>query len=253
MCVVDTRPARHLLRTSLQHAANSLTSPFSIGALERAASANDAARWSATRDIADARNAHRTNTARELLAALEGPFDALEGDVRTRDGGRIVMAHGRDDAGLTLDQWLDLGHRSGRALKLDFKDQASIIPAIERAHGRGIRGTHLVINVDAASTSAATLARIRELYPTAWVNLSPRQPYDASVLTKLAAKARRVGGNVQFPLRWDLVTPEIIRALRSHGRIAIWNDPPRTPDDLVVERRRLRAMGVDGTIDLRRS
>jgi hypothetical protein len=229
-----------------------LGGPYALLKLRAAATRNDAARWDPSRDIADARNAHSTNTPAELLEALEGSYDHFEGDVRIAGNGRIVMAHDRGDTrGLTLDDWLEIGKRSGRALKLDFKDGAAILPALERAKALGIRGTHLVINVS-TRTDDETLRRIRAAYPDAWINLSPGGTYDSATLRSLARQARRVGGKVQFPLRWDRVTPQVVRALAPYGRIAIWNDPRIAPADLSVERARLRAMGVDGTIDLRR-
>jgi len=62
-----------------------------------------------------------------------------------------------------------------------------------------------------------------------------------------------VGQPVMFPLRWDLVGPNVIAALRPFGKIAIWNDPRIAPGNIVEETRRLRSIGVDGMIDLRKN
>jgi hypothetical protein len=115
----------------------------------------------------------------------------------------------------TWRSWSPTAIRSDICTDGGFGTVATGDGRIVMAHGRSDAGlTHLVINIDAA-TGRSTLARIRELYPTAWVGLSPDRPDDARV-------------------------------------VAIWNDPPRTPIDIPAERRRLRAIGVDGTIDLRR-
>jgi hypothetical protein len=53
-----------------------------------------------------------------------------------------------------------------------------------------------------------------------------------------------------FPIRQELVTEGVVRALRPYGRVAVWNVPGITnPSDR--DEARLRAMGVDGMIDLR--
>jgi hypothetical protein len=54
-----------------------------------------------------------------------------------------------------------------------------------------------------------------------------------------------------FPLQWDLLTDEVIAALKPYGKIATWAAWVwGTPRDMVDETRRLRERGVDGMIDL---
>ncbi|MCW2924859.1 MAG: hypothetical protein JWM98_2263 [Thermoleophilia bacterium] len=223
-----------------------------LARLRAAATARPELAWPADGDLAHARNAHRTNTPDELRRALLGDYDHLEADVRLRDDGVPVLAHDRGDTtGLTVDEWLEVGALSGRCLKLDFKDEGAIEPTLARAVALGIPASHVVVNVD-VRTHRRVLDRVRELYPDACVNLSPGRRYGPLELWRLRRAAARVGPPVQFPLRWDLVRPRIVAHLRRHGRVAVWNNPSRAPEDLDVERARLRAIGVDGTIDLRR-
>jgi hypothetical protein len=52
------------------------------------------------------------------------------------------------------------------------------------------------------------------------------------------------------PLRHALVPPGVVNALKPYGRIAVWNVPGITnpgPNDEA----KLRAIGVDGMVDLR--
>lgn len=229
-----------------------LPRPEQLARLWTAATSHPENRWEYGRDIGAARNAHITNTPTQLEAALEGPFDYLEGDIQyDARNQRPYMAHDAGDhSGLATNEWLDLGAASGRGLKLDFKDGAAILPTLELAKARGIADDHLVVNVG-VGTDRATLAHARDLYPDAYVNLSPGSRYDANELYKLQDASRFVGGNVQFPLKWDLLTQDVINQLKPYGRIAIWNDPDNGPTDIAAEIARLRLMGVDGTIDLR--
>ena len=94
---------------------------------------------------------------------------------------------------------------------------------------------------------------IRENFPGATINLSnQRYPYDNSQLAQLRSTADYVGGRVMFPVRADQVTPKLARQLEPHGSIAAWNQPWLGEiGQIDAERRRLRALGVEGTIDLR--
>lgn len=214
--------------------------------------------WTGSKDIAVARNAHVTNTPAEMLAALQGPYDYLEGDVRMDSRG-VVMAHDLGQtSGMTLTQWLQVGQRSGRGLKLDVKEARAIAPILQQV--RGIDDARLLLNVtieDANASSivsAAQLASLRRAHPQAWINLSVTHfPYDQQVLDRMATVADTVGGPIMFPLRAEFVTPEIVQRLRPHGRVAIWNDPHTfDPTDIAAATARFRGWGVDGMIDLRR-
>jgi hypothetical protein len=216
--------------------------------------------WPVDRDIAIARNAHVTNTADEMAEALASEYDYLEGDIRIDGGGTVVMAHDKGDVrGMSFEEWLALCNCSGRGIKMDFKESAAIWPALMACKRRGIDGRRLNINITVygdpdANVSPTLLRRIRKLYPTAVINLSVSvEKYTPEVLSAMRQFARIAGQPAMFPLRGDLVTPQVVAALRNSGKIAIWNSPELwSPSNIDAETRRFRAMGVNGTIDLRR-
>lgn len=210
-------------------------------------------RWDASAGWGAARNAHVTNTVAELRDALRGPYNYFEGDIRTIDG-VPVMRHGRGDAvDMQLEEWLQIGRESGRGLKLDIKEQAAIIPSMLLAKHVGIDASHLLVNIS-ATTDPVIMMAVRQIYPSATVNISPDGALDQAGLSLLKRSASIVKGAVMFPLRVDLVTKAIIDELKPHGAIAIWNDPSIPGvSDVAALTKQLRDMGVDGMIDLRPS
>lgn len=262
------------LATSLRHsllAASAASSRTLSTGIERATSdaelrsllALAAARpdlaWPEGRDISAARAAHATNAPEELAAALAGEHDFLEGDVRIDAHGRVVMSHNPGAPRiLTLDEWLVVGLRSGRGLKLDFKDAAAIVPAVHRAARMGVPSHRFLVNVTVQGergsvVSLDQLREVRRVYPDVLVNISVcAGRYDERTLERMARWARAAKGPTMFPLRHDLVTHEVVRRVRPFGRVAIWNEPAlSSPACIERASRRLRAMGVDGMIDLR--
>lgn len=218
---------------------------------------NSDGRWTVGDDLADARNMHATNRAGELRDALAGEFDWLEVDVR-RIGGRLVASHDRVPArdALRMEDWLRVGAATERGLKLDFKERDAIAPMLDLVAAAGISNERLVINVPTRGSQALTLdqlRRIRRRFPRATINLSLGSgAYSAAVIGRAVSLGRALGGPVAFPLDLARVDARIVRAFSDGGRIAIWNDPLRTPvRDRAAAHRRLRAWGVDGTIDLR--
>ncbi|MCZ4495543.1 MAG: hypothetical protein JWM25_126 [Thermoleophilia bacterium] len=227
--------------------------------LLRTASTGNDRSWPRTADIADARNAHRTNTLAELRSALASSATWLEGDLRLRDG-RPVLAHGAHDGwSLSLRDWLEIGAASGRGLKLDFKQAAAVEPTLRMLRDAKVPDERLIINVATSARSGGARVRLDQLqsirarFPKAILNLDPGPaPYDPVMLNAVVRLARSVGGPVMFPLDLAHVTPAVVRALRAAGRVAVWNDPRRTPPGDVAETtRRLRRWGVDGMVDLR--
>jgi hypothetical protein len=233
--------------------------PQTFNWLMRLAPTRPQLRWQPGADIAGARNCHRTNTGQELLAGLTGNFNWFEGDVRI-ERGTVIMAHDKGQSnGMSLAEWLTIGGRSGRGLKLDIKETAAILPAVQMAKAAGVPDGRLIVNVTVGGgrevdVTSQQLAAIRAMYPGAIVNLSPgASSYSPGLMRTLGRVAQQVGGPVMFPLRWDLVGPNVIAALKPFGKIAIWNSPANAPRDIPREIARLRAMGVDGMIDLRRA
>lgn len=226
-----------------------------------AGASSDATRWSSERDIARARNAHRTNTIPELRMALASDSDWFEGDVRMH-AGRSVMAHDahRANGALSLRDWIEVGAASGRGLKLDFKDVAAIDDALRMLRAANVPAHRIIFNVAGGGSdvgrsraSLEQLRRIRATYPDAIINLDPGSPpYDAACIARVVRVARQLGGRVMFPLDARAVTRDAVRELRQVGRVAVWNDP-RTfdPGDIAATTRRMRALGIDGMIDLR--
>ena len=210
-------------------------------------------RWNASAGWAAARNAHVTNTIDQLRDSLRGPYNYLEGDIRTVDG-VPVMRHGtHDNVDMQLAEWLEIGRESGRGLKMDIKEQGAIIPSVLLAKRAGIDASHLLVNIS-AKTDPIILMAVRQIYPTATVNISPDGALDQAGLDQLMKAATVVKGAVMFPLRVDLITQNIVDQLKPHGAIAIWNDPSVPGvSDIPALTKQLRAMGVDGMIDLRPS
>ncbi|MBC7644692.1 MAG: DUF2181 domain-containing protein [Thermoleophilia bacterium] len=239
-------------------AANARIAPADFAQLMQLASLHPELSWSPGTDIATARNAHRTNTPAEMRTALTNPFTYLESDLRIVNGS-VICAHdlGATD-GMSLAEWLVIGRQSGRGLKLDIKERNAIIPALNLTRAAGIPGYRLIFNVTVSGNSDAIatpeqLMQIRNAYPEAIINLSVADAsYSPGLVRTLGRIATSIGQPVMFPLRWDLVGPNVIAALRPFGKIAIWNDPRIAPGNIAEETSRLRSIGVDGMIDLRK-
>lgn len=207
--------------------------------------------WHYGTDISVARNAHATNSREELAVALAGEYDWLEADVRVGPNGVPVLQHRvKDEVGLPLAQWLDYTVPTGRGLKLDVKEPAALPAVIEAVRRAGVSQHRLIMNVYPGPTEQ--LLAVRRAFPRAIINVSPVSDTDltAQDIVELQVTAQLLGGAIMFPIRHDLLTRDVVRALRPFGRIAVWNTPeltdpaPWTPLDL-------RLMGVDGMIDLR--
>ncbi len=227
-----------------------LTGAPDDAALQVLAGARPELAWPLGRDIALAQNAHYTNTRAQLSAALVGDYDWMEGDVAIQDGVPVMRHRIGDQVDLDLATWLRHVAKSGRGAKIDVKDPGALPAVLELARRSGIPQHRLIFNVTLLPPEA--LQAIRRAFPDAIINLSPIADADLTPadLVELQVAARIVGGRIMFPIRIDLLTPEVLGALRPFGRVAIWNTPqlwnPRRD-----ERTRLRTQGVDGMVDLR--
>jgi hypothetical protein len=239
----------HLLTSGLAPAGPALRSD--LAELLRRARAHPELAWNPSTDIAEGRNAHRTNLRAELAIALQGPYNWLEGDVQMGADGTPVMQHSvGDPVDLGVRDWLAVAAASGRGTKLDVKDPKALPGVIAAVLASGIPQGRLIINVGAWSTEL--LRSIRRVLPDVIVNISPAADADLTPadLVQLQLAARIVGGRIMFPVRDDLVTADVVHALAPYGRIAVWNTPGITnPGPTRADR--LRELGVDGMIDLR--
>jgi hypothetical protein len=228
-----------------------------VSSLVALAAGNPGGAWPLDGDLADARNKHVTNRLSELREGLRGPYDWLEVDVRLIDG-VPTASHDRSvgPGALRMADWIRIGAASQRGLKLDFKERRAIAPTLDMVASAGVADARLVINVPVLGSrglSARQLRRIRARFPNATLNLSPDvRRYDAAAIRSLGRLAAEVGGPIAFPLDLALLDERVVRALLRHGRVSVWNDPDRTyVSSRAAVRARLRAWGVDATIDLR--
>ncbi|MEW6281358.1 MAG: DUF2181 domain-containing protein [Candidatus Eremiobacterota bacterium] len=247
-------------------------------------------RWTQGKPLSEARNAHFTNTHAQMLEALRHPNNFLEGDIRLEGAVRPVpcpfwdrqpiMAHDPDaTGGMTLEEWLTVGAASGRGLKLDIKQAASVPQVIEAVQRHGVPGWRMIVHSDVAAGPGAPpswqyrlfdgaidaacdlqdLRRVRDAFPDAVISLGCRTGsapqgtrYTAEQLQELIDFGGELGGPIAFALRAEFVDQAAIDALKPHGSVGVWNDPGTwAPPDVEKETQRLRAMGVDGLIDLR--
>ncbi len=240
--------------------------------------------WPAGRDIALARNAHRTNTPTEMTAALTGDYDWLECDVRLegplRDhlpipgARRPITAHDSFQTnGMLFEDWVAIAQASGKGLKLDFKSSAAIDQCIAILQKAGVDEGKLIMNIGVPDPPANAAARpgdlryqpltdgrltaIRRAFPHCTINLSPGAAatpdgtYTAAQVDQMIRYAQAAGRPVMFPLRAECVTREIVQTLKPFGRVAIWNSPSTyNPADTAAEIAKFREWGVDGMIDI---
>jgi hypothetical protein len=212
-------------------------------------------------ELSQIRNAHLTNTYDQLAQALGRRLNMLEGDVRLDHARRPVMAHGRGDTGLPLDQWLTAARESGRQIKLEFKDSDAAWQTVALVRQMDIDPDLVTLNVMCVNwpgldrMSVQDIGRLREQMPQSRIALSiGRVPYtDHSI--EQARHAALAAGPVElvtFTLQADYITRDTIRKLAPYGSISAWNYPAFfDPADIEAERIRLREMGVNGMIDLR--
>jgi len=248
--------------------------------------------WRPGRPLAEAQNAHYSNKPGEMLAALQGDFNFLEADFRMEGLFRRlpvvdrwrepVAAHDTFESdGLTLGEWLEVGAASERGLKIDIKQAAAIPKIIAEVKKRNIHDQRLIFNADIQqgpggpsrfkllngrlfqdlTTDLGDLKRIRAAFPNATISIGaytgkqpPGTTYADKHLDRFTEIADEVGGPFQFALRAEFVDAATVARLKPHGQVAIWNDPSSfSPPDIDAEIRRLRALGVDGMIDLRQA
>jgi hypothetical protein len=238
-----------------------LPSPVpSLAQLEQlAASAPAEQRFAPGSHPSTIRNAHYSNTRAQLAYALTGPYNSVEGDVRVRDG-VPVMAHDKDaGVDLTFEQWAILAARAGKHLRIDLKE-ARAIPEVAATLARiGVPSGSVTFNVgvlnpmSSATASIEAIQLLRQRFPDAWVTLNLPLPLGPGYL--LAARVARQLGSRHLGVA---ITAGLTRAAdvqllrRSFEVVNAWNVPQLGSPDVATMTAKLRAMGVNGMIDLRR-
>jgi hypothetical protein len=191
-----------------------------------------------------------------------------------------IMAHDPTERPTMLtSDWLELGIRSGKGLKLDLKHAAAVPDILDLLKRHPVPAGRLMLNMDVVDgpgapsgwkhwllelvadrmPSRATLVRIRKEQPDAIISLGIAtrgarlgDRYTELQVDRLVTMAKAAGSPVHFALRADLVTPAIVARLQPYGRVGVWNDPgvwaPEHPEQA---RREFLAMGCTGILDLR--
>lgn len=219
-------------------------------------------RWQTGKPLSEALNAHSTNMHEHMRAALEHGYNFLEGDVRQEinEPHELEMRHDTShESGnnLTLRQWLEVGRVSGRGLKLDVKEPQHMDRVLAAVETSGVPEGRLMFNLGASAMDTWG-ARIRARFPGSWLALNPSSGDGAlnrSQVDGLLAQARAFGAPATFVIRYDDLTDEAIARLKDAGPVSVWNsqNTGRKVDDVAKVVAELRARGVNGVIDIRKS
>lgn len=209
--------------------------------------------WFAGRPLSEAKNAHRTNTKDQMEEALKGDHSFLEGDLRAT----INPPHEpemRHDPGhesgdnLTLREWLEIGKRSGRGLKVDVKEGTQIPKLLEECEKVGVDPGKLMFNLGEANMDQYG-AEIRKRFPQAILAFNP--PATPEGLAHATKQAAALGKPYTFVMKDSDLTPENIKQLEASGPVSVWNSPGGSDSEVKALEAKLRAQGVSGVIDLR--
>lgn len=236
--------------------------------------------------------AHSSVYVDDLLAAISGDYQSIEGDVGLVGDIAVLRHDVRDPVGMTLDEWLEVVAAARFPIvKIDFK-RDKVGPLIDQLRTgiarHGIREEQLKLNVDVVEGPGAYagLSWRERLYSRLVLKLEPADAVelahafpgvaisigawvgevdagvrysaaDIAAFREVAGSLRRAGSErVVISARWDLLTPEFVAALAASGTVVdVWNAPElAAPDDVALERRRLREEfgAALGVIDLRR-
>ncbi len=240
----------------------------------------------------EVRHAHDSVTPEELLAALEGAFHSVEGDVDLAGGVPAMRHDPRDPVGMTFLEWLEVVAAADFAtVKIDVKRDkvGPIIADLETAIRQfGLREERLLINADVLEGPGAfgemnsqerlyhrlvrklegdDLIQMASAFPRAAVSIglavgpvdegAGYELTEAEAVTELARELRAAGSRrIVVSARWDLLSDEFVEAMaRGEITVDVWNSLTiASPEDPDAEVARLRERYGDalGTIDLRR-
>jgi hypothetical protein len=211
------------------------------------------------RDLASSRNAHETNSANQLIRALREDKDVLEGDVRLDRENRLVMAHTSFDDGMDFQTWHDYALRSGRGVKIDIKTDLAL-PKVLALTDPGADNQY-IFNIYPKEISRSQIEAMIQKHPDAYIALSPGSAgldarYSQREIDILVRAAEIIGnpGRVTFPLENRGIRRDIVAKLKPYGSVSVWNIPALSfgygRQDMQRERDKLRALGVNGMVDL---
>ncbi|MCW2922081.1 MAG: hypothetical protein JWL76_1955 [Thermoleophilia bacterium] len=235
--------------------------PPSLRQLDQLAAAADPAHRSADgAHPSTMHNAHYSNTRSQLAYALTHPFNSIEGDIRLRDGVLVMQHDGVSEHDLTFEQWATLVATAGRHMRLDVKEAAALAPVEETVRRLGIPDGIMTFNVGLgtpwfqSNMPAEAVAALRARHPRSWITVNLPLP-TGPVYEYAVRVARRIGPErLGTTILATHVSRDAVRKLRgAFAFLNAWNVPGWKPiDDIDAETARLRAMGVNGMIDLRR-
>lgn len=245
--------------------------------LEELAEKNKTRGWPLDGDIANAVNAHYTNTYSELKKELEGDCNWFECDVRPegplrkhipfiKSEPRPVTAHDSFQTnGMLFEDWVRIVAKSGRGIKVDLKDNSSLEAVLAILKKYNIDERRLILNINVSQPGSgpkaeadARIKKIRKAFPGCRIKLSPggncseNGEYTMAAADRLIEYAKAAGQPIMYAMRAEWVTPEIVKKLEPYGKVSIWNSTSTfDPTDVAKETERFRSWGVTGMIDLR--
>lgn len=204
-------------------------------------------------------NAHYTNTRAQLAYALAGTYNSVEGDIRLHDGVPVMVHDSHHPADLTFEQWALLAHRAGKHLRVDVKESAALAPVAATLERIGVPPGSVTFNVgiitpwSQATQSLASVRALRARFPQSWITLNLPLPFGPGYMLAERFARRLHDPRLGVAVMAGFVSAADVGLLRrSFAAVNAWNLPQVGPADITGWTARLRAMGVNGMIDLRR-
>jgi hypothetical protein len=176
-----------------------------------------------------------------------------------RDGVPVMQhdSHGAYD--LTFEQWAILAARAGKHLRCDVKEAAALEPVARILERLGVPAGSITFNVAAgtpwssANQSVSTIKALQARFPGCWVTLNLPLPFGPGYLLAMRI-AKEIGkDHLGVAIMGGLIHARDVSLLRRTFEVVnAWNEPKIKELDIVAETARLRSIGVNGMIDLRR-
>lgn len=260
MKVLDTRAVRTTTPiTSPEKAKPARATSAAKSADAFGTSRRDPRHWWKGRPLSEGRNAHHTNTVEQFKEAMTNGSNWFEADLR-REQNPPFAIECRHDLGdepgdnLTLAQWLERGGKSGRGLKLDIKETQYLPQILKELEDSGVPSERLML-----PAIPRAIPELRRRFPDATLTIGPGGGEVNGKLTdaqvdRMLGQAKKTGLPAAFIVRFDLLTDSAIKRLSAVAPVSVWNDPnlPGAEAPQRVETS-LRALGVNGVIDIRKS